>query len=145
MTENDLKLRLREFALRVLRLCSELPNTAVGRAIAGQLTRCGTSPGANYRAACRARSRADFVAKLAIAEEEMDESEYWLDVIMASRVMKPARVEPLFMEAGELLKILTSSRITAKYAAEKEISLRPSSRKLIENRKSKIENLNVSR
>jgi len=85
------------------------------------------------------------VAKLTIAEEEMDESEYWLDVIMASRVMKPARVEPLFMEAGELLKILTSSRITAKYAAEKEISLRPSSRKLIENRKSKIENLNVSR
>ncbi|HUO07037.1 MAG TPA: four helix bundle protein [Phycisphaerae bacterium] len=148
MTETDLKLRLRDFSLRILKLCGQLPNTTVGRAIANQLVRSGTSPAANYRAACRARSRADFVAKLAIAEEEMDESEYWLDLIITSRLLPPARVIPLFIESTELLKIITASRITARQRLESERSAprrNPRPKPPIENGKSEIENPNVSR
>lgn len=113
MTEEELKSRLRNFALRVIRLCNALPNTPAGRAICGQLVRSGTSPGTNYRAACRGRSRADFVGKLAIAEEEMDESNYWLDLIIASHMLPEARVMPPYMESEELTKVLSASRYTA--------------------------------
>jgi len=77
MNEDDLKRRTKLFGLRIKRLVSELPNTVVGRAIKGQLARAGTSVGANYRAACRARSRAEFIARLGVVEEEADESGYW--------------------------------------------------------------------
>lgn len=116
MTESEMKNRFRTFALRVLKLCDALPNTPVGRAISGQLTRSGTSPGANYRAACRAKSRPDFVNKLAIVEEEIDESAYWLDMIIASELIPAKRVQSLLTEAEELTKIVTSSRMTAKHA-----------------------------
>jgi four helix bundle protein len=142
MTEAELKHRLRDFSLRILKLRGQLPTGSVGRAVYNQLTRSGTSPGANYRAACRARSRADFVAKLAIVEEELDESEYWLDLIIASQLISPARVIPLFNESTELLKIITASRITARKALEREKALRTTTRlpTPIENQKSKIEN-----
>jgi four helix bundle protein len=77
MNADDLKRRTKQFALRVLKLVAALPNTVAGRAIGGQLVRSGSSVGANYRAACRGRSKAEFVAKLGIAEEEADESGYW--------------------------------------------------------------------
>jgi four helix bundle protein len=136
MTEDELKARLKEFALRILALCDALPNTRSGRAIANQLVRSGTSPGANYRAACRARSVADFVGKLAIAEEEMDESYYWLDLIISRRTLPPSRVIPLFNESEVLTKILSSSRYTASLNEQRR---RIEERK-IKNQKSKLKN-----
>jgi len=82
MNADELKKRTKRFALRVLKLVAALPNTAVGRAISAQLARAGTSVGANYRAACRGRSKAEFVAKMGTCEEEADESAYWLEVII---------------------------------------------------------------
>jgi four helix bundle protein len=114
MTEQELQQRFRAFALRTLNLCASLPGDAVGRAIAGQLTRSGTSAGANYRAACRAKSRPDFINKLAIVEEEIDESGYWLDLIIGGGIMPQNLVQPLLIEADELTRIITASRITAK-------------------------------
>jgi four helix bundle protein len=77
MTEDELKQRTKAFALRILHLAGALPHTAEGRAIRGQLVRSGTSVGANYRAACRGRSKAEFAAKLGIVEEEADETAFW--------------------------------------------------------------------
>jgi four helix bundle protein len=76
MTEKELKERTKKFALRIIKLVDALPKTTVGRAIGNQLIRCGTSTAANYRAACRGRSKADFIAKLGISEEEADESAF---------------------------------------------------------------------
>jgi four helix bundle protein len=113
MTEQELKQRTKEFALRVMRLVRSLPKTVEGRTIGGQLIRSGTSVGANYRAACRARSAADFVAKLAIVEEEADESVYWMELIVAGGLLARERVESLLQEANELVAIATSSRRSA--------------------------------
>jgi four helix bundle protein len=95
MNADDLKKRTKQFALRVLKLVAALPNTVAGRAIGGQLVRAGTSVGANYRAACRGRSKAEFVAKLGITEEEADESAYWMEVIIEGDLLKEKQVEPL--------------------------------------------------
>jgi len=80
--------------------------------VGGELVRAGTSVGANYRAACRARSRAEFTARLGVVEEEADESGYWLEMIIEGELMKPKLVEALLTEANELVAIMTSSRIT---------------------------------
>src|SRR5438094_9115553 len=82
MNAQDLKERTKQFALRVMRLVDVLPNTPKGRAIASQLVRSGTSVAANYRAACRGRSKAEFIAKVGIVEEEADESAYWMELII---------------------------------------------------------------
>jgi four helix bundle protein len=84
----DLKERTKQFALRIIKLVNALPNTVAGRNIGGQLFRSGTSTASNYRAACRARSKAEFIAKLGIVEEETDECSFWLEVIIASKLMK---------------------------------------------------------
>jgi four helix bundle protein len=105
MNADDLKKRTKQFALRVLKLVAALPNTVAGRAIGGQLVRSGTSVGSNYRAACRGRSRAEFIAKLGIVEEEADESGYWMEVIIEGELLKPKQVQPLLDEANELTKI----------------------------------------
>jgi four helix bundle protein len=84
--EKDL-LATKAFALPVIRLVDSLPNTMAGRTIGGQLIRSGTSVSANYRAACRARSKAEFIAKLGIVEEEADESCHWLELIIEVRLM----------------------------------------------------------
>jgi four helix bundle protein len=120
MTEAQLKERFQEFALRVLKLCAALRQSPVGFAISRQLTRAGTSPGANYRAACRAKSRPDFVNKLAIVEEEIDESAYWLELIIKSGLLKTVRVKPLLEEADELTRIAVASRITASRNKKRE-------------------------
>jgi four helix bundle protein len=114
MKAEELKIRTRKFALRILRLCDALPRTASGRAIANQLVRSGTSIGANYRAACRARSRAEFLAKLGIVVEEADETQYWLDLLTDSGLLKEIRLGDLRKEASELLAIFAASQLTAK-------------------------------
>ncbi len=109
-----MKRRTKEFAKRVIRLCRELPNTEESRLIRGQLFRAGTSVGANHRAACRGRSRADFIAKLGIGLEEADESLYWLEIIAETNIMKAELLAPLMDEAGQLVSILVASLNTAK-------------------------------
>ena len=114
MTPDDLKRRTKEFALRILKLATALPNTVQGRTIAGQLVRAGTAVGANYRASCRARSKPEFVAKIGIVEEEADESAFWMELIIESGLLKVKLVQPLLDEANELARIMASSRISAR-------------------------------
>ncbi len=113
MTSVDLKARTKAFALRVMRCVAALPNQPIAWVIGKQLVRCGTSVGANYRAACRARSRAEFVAKLAIVIEEVDECCYWLELIIESELHVRSMVAPLLTEANELTAIMVASRKTA--------------------------------
>ena len=119
MNAEDLKKRTKAFALRILRLASALPDTIEGRVIRGQLVRAGTSVGANYLAACRGRSRAEFVAKLGVVEEESDESAFWLELIIEGEFLTQRVVEPLLREANELVKIMARSRLSASRALRK--------------------------
>jgi four helix bundle protein len=107
-----LKKRTKQFALRVLKLVSALPNNLNGRTIGGQLVRAGTSVGANYRAACRARSKLEFIAKIGIVEEA-DESAFWMELIIEGKLLRPGLVHSLLDEANELAKIMASSRKSA--------------------------------
>ena len=113
MTEDDLKKRTKQFALRILKLVAALPRTIAGRTIGGQLARSGTSVAANYRAACRARSKAEFISRLGVVEEEADESALWLELIIEGELMKKELVEALWTEADEIVAIMTSSRKSA--------------------------------
>jgi four helix bundle protein len=110
----DLRKRTREFALQVLTLVDDLPPDRITDVLVRQLVKSSTSVGANYRASCRARSPADFVAKMAIVEEEADESAYWLELLVAARRVGAARVAPLIAEADELTAIFVASIKTAK-------------------------------
>lgn len=114
MDEQVLKTRTKQFGLRVLTLVDALPNTTAGRAIGNQLVRSGTSVGANYRAACRGRSKAEFIAKIGTVAEEADESAFWLELIVEGGLLKPELVSPLREEAEELTAIFTASGRTAK-------------------------------
>ena len=109
----DLKARTKQFALRVMTLVDALPRTIQGRAIANQIIRSATSVAANYRAACRARSRAEFIAKIGVVEEEADETAFWLELIIDSALLTDARIHPLLTEAGELVAIMAASRKSA--------------------------------
>lgn len=109
-----MKRRTKEFAKRVIALCRELPNTREGRLIGDQLFRAGTSVGANYRAACRARARPDFVAKLGIVLEEADEAQYWLEILQEMKCARSDRIVALMQEANELVSIFVASLNTAK-------------------------------
>ena len=115
----ELKKRTKQFALRILKLVEALPKTVAGKTIGGQLVRAGTSVGSNYRAACRGRSKAEFVAKLGMAEEEADESGYWMEMIIEGELVKPKLVHPLLNEANELTKIFAQSRISAARALQR--------------------------
>jgi len=137
MTEDDLKKRTKLFALRILKLVAALPKTIAGRTIGGQLARSGTSVAANYRASCRARSKAEFVSRLGVVEEEADESALWLELIIEGALMKPSLVKPLWVEANELVAIMTSSRKTAARSLVTGVSRR-GGRPQIKNQKSKI-------
>ncbi len=114
MNQEELKYRTKEFALRIIKLCNALPSSPLGRTIRNQLIRCGTSVGANYRASCRSRSKNEFIAKLGIVEEEADESAFWLELIIETKIQKEVLVKPLLIEANELVSIIASSIITAK-------------------------------
>ena len=113
MNADDFKKRTKQFALRILKLVEALPNTVAGRTIGGQLVRSGTSVGSNYRAACRGRSKAEFIAKLGIVEEEADESAYWLELIIEGALLNAPLVQPLLNEANELTRMTAKSRVTA--------------------------------
>ena len=113
MNADELKTRTKQFALRIMKLIDALPPTQSGRAIANQLVRSGTSVGANYRAACRGRSKREFVAKLGTVEEEADESGYWLELIIDGGLLKKQTVEPLLVESQELTRIMAKSQLTA--------------------------------
>ena len=113
MTTEELKERTKQFAPRIMRLVDALPKSAKGRARAGQVVRSGTSVAANYRAACRARSRAEFIAKIGIVEEEADETALWLELIIADRLFDKAKVQPLLTEANELVAIMAASYMSA--------------------------------
>src|SRR5947208_14605518 len=110
MNPAELKNRTKQFALRILKLVHALPNTIEGRAIANQLVRCGTSVAANYRATCRARSKAEFIAKIGVVLEEADEALLWLELIAEANLLPPKRVDPLVAAAIELAAILVASR-----------------------------------
>jgi four helix bundle protein len=116
MTEKTEELRKRtmQFALRVVRLFRSLPNSAEARVVGQQLLRSGTSVAANYRAVCKARSRADFVSKLGIVEEEVDESVFWLEFLVEANMMPRKRMSDLISEAKQLTAIFGASRLTAK-------------------------------
>jgi four helix bundle protein len=117
MDEQELKQRTKRFALRVIKLVDALPKTTVGRAIANQLMRAGTSVGANYRAACRSRSKALNSLRERVVEDEADESAYWMELIIESGLMKPTLVNALIQEANELVAIMAASRISASKSA----------------------------
>jgi len=113
LDKEELKNRTKEFAHRCINVCAELPNNALGNIMRGQLLRSSTSVAANYRATCVAQSKASFVSKLSIVIEEVDESEFWLQMIIDEKIVKKERVLPLVKEANELTSIFVSSRKTA--------------------------------
>ncbi len=114
MNSEILKERTKQFALRIIKLADALPNTVTGSAISNQLVKCGTSVGANYRAACRDRSKAEFNSKLHIVLEEADESTFWLELIIDSKLIPAKKVQPLLNEGNELTAIFAKSYFTAK-------------------------------
>ena len=113
MTPEELQRRTKQFALRVIKLVKALPKNSTGWTIGGQLIRCGTSVGANYRAVCRSRSDAEFISKLGIVVEEADESGFWIEIIIESGLIKKELVGPLLKEADELTAIMAASRKSA--------------------------------
>lgn len=113
MDDVELKRRTKQFALRAMKLVAALPLDAVGKTIGLQLVRSATSVGANYRAACRGRSKAEFIAKLQIVIEEADESCYWLELIIEGDLLPEPKVAPLLDEANQLTAIMVASRKSA--------------------------------
>jgi four helix bundle protein len=113
MNAQDLKDRTKKFALRVMHLVDALPDTPKGRAIASQLVRSGTSVAANYRAACRGRSHAEFISKIGVVEEEADETILWLELIVEDKLLPEGKIAPLPKEANELTAIMAASYISA--------------------------------
>lgn len=114
MTPKELQARTKAFALRVIKLVDVLPRSTTGQIIGRQLLRSATSVGANYRAACRGQSHAEFAAKLSIVVEEADECLYWLELLAEGGMVKPQRLAALLKEASELLAISATARKTAK-------------------------------
>jgi four helix bundle protein len=112
--EPDLKKRTKAFALRILKLADALPKTTAGRALASQIVRSGTSVAANYRAACRAKSTADFIAKMGIVEEEADETLFWLELLEEFELVTTAKLTAIKQEADELIAITVASIKTAR-------------------------------
>jgi len=114
MTRDEMKKRTKNYANRVVKLCSALPNNWIAQILGQQLLRSGTSVGANYRAVCRAKSNSDFINKLRIVEEECDESFFWMELLVDNDLIKADRLSSLMKEADELLAITVSSTKTAR-------------------------------
>jgi four helix bundle protein len=110
----EMKKRTKEFGLRCIKLSVDLPNSKVSNMICNQLLRCGTTVGANYRAACRARSRAEFAAKLGVVLEEADETAFWLELMRDSGIFPEAKLGEIVQEAKELVSIFVTSVRTTK-------------------------------
>ncbi len=114
MNAEELKKRTKKFGLNTIKLVECLPSTQAGRVIGNQLLRSALSVGANYRAACRGRSKADFISKVGITIEEADESQHWLEMLAEAGIVSPDKLKPLMQEANELVAILTASAKTAR-------------------------------
>ena len=114
MDQSELKRRTKAFAVKIVRLFESLPQKRTAYVLGRQLLRCGTSVGANYRSACRAKSTADFVAKMGIVGEEIDETMYWLELLIEVGILKAEAVEAILKEANELLAIVVASIKTAR-------------------------------
>ncbi len=114
MPECDLKVRTKDFALRIIRLYRALPHTADAYVIGKQLLRSGTSIGANYRSACRSRSRAEFSAKLGVVIEEADESLFWLELLNGSGIIPENKIAALMHECDELIAIFVAAQLRTK-------------------------------
>jgi len=122
MDAEALKARTKQFGLRVIKLVEALPNTKTANIIGSQLLRAGISVGANYRSACRGRSKAEFVAKISISIEEADECLYWMELLIESGIIPEERLADLMREANELIAIFISSAKTARTNLRKRAS-----------------------
>jgi four helix bundle protein len=122
MTREELKERFRQFSLRIVKMVDAMPKTISSNAIAQQIIRSGTSPAANYRAACLAKSDKDFINKLKIVEEEIDETTHWLSIIIDSGMLPKNRVQDLYDESLALGKITSKSIITAKAKVDMQMA-----------------------
>ncbi len=129
MTEQEFKDRTKQIALRVIRLVESLPDTNTAQVIGKQLLRSATSVGANYRAACRGKSTADILHKLAIVEEEADESLYWLELLIESKIVSEKKLSILVNDINEIVAMTVSSIKTLRSKTQP-----------IQNPKSKIQN-----
>jgi four helix bundle protein len=114
MDQQEMKRRTKEYAKRIIKLCRSLPDSWEARRVSDQLFRAGTSVGANYRAACRARSKVEFISKLSIVLEETDESLYWLEIIAETKMLQEKLLLSLMQEGNELTAIITSTINTSK-------------------------------
>ena len=114
MNSNELKERTMEFAVRILKMVDALPRTTAGKTVGGQIARSGTSVAANYRAALRAKSDADFINKITIVLEEADESGFWIELAERAELLPSKRLKALFQESEELTKIFNATRSTTK-------------------------------
>jgi four helix bundle protein len=123
MTSEELKKRTKAFGVRVIRLVDLLPESRTTNIIARQIVRSGTSVGANYRAACRAKSRPDFVNKLRIVEEECDETLYWMELLIDAGKAKVSLLADLMKEADELVAIMVASINTARNAVNRQSAI----------------------
>jgi four helix bundle protein len=113
MNAEEMRDRTKRFAIRIFKLADSLPRSASGRTIACQIADSGSSVAANYRSACKARSKKEFIAKLGVDEEEADETQLWLDLIEAAGLVESGRLKSLQQEAKELTAIIAASRKTA--------------------------------
>jgi len=114
MTKDELKNRTKKFALSIIKMVEVLPNSLAGRTIGNQIIRSGTSVAANYRAACRARSAADFISKITFVEEESDETLFWLELIAEANLLEKEKLNGLIKEADELTAIFTAAGKTTR-------------------------------
>jgi len=114
MDAQQMKERTAAFALRIVRLVRSLPRDMTCQIIGRQLLKAGTSVAANYRAACRARSKPEFVAKMGIVEEEADESLFWMELLARARIVEQAKLNDIMKEANEIVSIVVSSKKTAR-------------------------------
>ena len=119
VNNENLKLRTKQYALRVIKLVESLPSDDTSRVLGKQLLRAGTSVGANYRAACRSKSAADFISKMGTVEEEADESAFWMELLVEAGKIKATKTTLLLQEANELTAIAVSSVCTAKQSQKR--------------------------
>lgn len=117
---DDLKARTKKFALRIIKMYSSLPKTTEAQVMGKQVLRSGTSVAANYREACRARSPAEFRSKMGIVEQELAETELWLELLVDSKIVENKMMGELLAETDELLRITVASIVTSKKGRNKE-------------------------
>jgi four helix bundle protein len=124
LSPDDLRARTKDFALRTIKLFRALPKTEEARVLGRQILRSGTSVAANYRSACRGRSRADFISRIGITLEEADETVFWLELLIDAGIVKKVRLEKLLGESNELVRIFQATRTTAKVRVQSQITNR---------------------